>query len=155
MLLADRGRGAGALVGVRGRRADVHDRDVGAVRAHLEDQVLRLAGAADDLEPLVLEQLGEPLAQQHRVLGDHDPHGISPTTSVPPPGGLSIHSCPPRASTRSARPRSPVPPPSDAPPEPSSATSIVSVPFSHVAATVTCVACACFATFASASQATK
>ena len=44
----------------------------GRVRAHLQQQVVRVARAADDLEALVLEQLREPLAEQHRVLGDHD-----------------------------------------------------------------------------------
>ena len=50
--------------------------------------------------------------------------GSSAPTTVPPPGGLDTASRPPRASTRSARPCSPVPRPGSAPPTPSSVISI-------------------------------
>ncbi len=40
--------------------------------------------------PGVLEQAGEPLAQEHGVLGDHDSHGIATSRCVPPPRGLTI-----------------------------------------------------------------
>ena len=46
--------------------------------------------SADDVDAGRLEHAGDPLAQQQRVLADHDAHGITPVTSVPAPGGLSM-----------------------------------------------------------------
>jgi hypothetical protein len=66
---------------------------------------------------------GNPLPQQHAVFGDHRAHGSSALTRVPWPGGLSTRSRPPIACTRSASPRSPVPPSVVAPPTPSSVIS--------------------------------
>ena len=122
MPLADLARGPQPLVGVRRRHPDVDDRDVRAVGAHLQHQLLGVARLPDDLEARVLEQPRDPLAQEHRVVGQHDAHraeptprdaararGISAATRVPPPGGLSTTSRPSSASTRSARPRSPEP----------------------------------------------
>ena len=62
------------LVGLRRRHADVDDRHVRAVRAHLQHQLVGVPGLADDLEAGVLEQAGDPLAEQHGVLGQHDAH---------------------------------------------------------------------------------
>ena len=81
-------RGAQALVGVRRRHADVDDRDVGLVGAHLAQQLVGVAGLADDVEARVLEQARDARAQQHRVLGEDYAHGISALTVVPPPRGL-------------------------------------------------------------------
>src|SRR5437667_267497 len=53
----------------------------------------------------------------------HGAVGIEAARRVPPPRGLSIVSLPPSAATRSARSARPEPPPSAAPPLPSSATS--------------------------------
>ena len=66
----------------------------------------------------------EPLAQQHRVLGDHDAHGSSTAIRVPAPAGLSSASAA-RPARRPGRPspRSPLPGPGAAPPIPSSATT--------------------------------
>ena len=61
-----------ALVGVRRRHPDVDDRDVGLVGADLAQQVLGVAGLADDVEARLFEQAHETLAQQHGVIGDHD-----------------------------------------------------------------------------------
>ena len=69
------------------------------------EQRVGVAGAPDDLVAGVLEQPGEALAQQHGVLGDHDPHGSSTAIRVPAPGGLSIASVPPWAATRSTHAR--------------------------------------------------
>ena len=69
--------GAQALVGVGRRHAHVDDRDVGLVGADLAQQVLGVAGLADDLEAGLLEQAHDALAQQHRVVGDDDPHRVN------------------------------------------------------------------------------
>ena len=124
--------------------------------ADQREQRLGVAGAADDLVAGVLEQPGEPLAQQHGVLGDHDAHGSSTATRVPAPGGLSIASVPPWAATRSRIPASPRPPPRAAPPTPSSATTQPQ----HAVARAVCddhaaTASACLTALVSASQATK
>src|SRR5690349_23632804 len=47
----------------------------------------------------VSEEANEALAQQHRILGDHDPHGSSARTTVGPPSGLETESVD-RKSTR-------------------------------------------------------
>ena len=62
-----------------------------------------------DLDARLGEQPGQALAQQHGVVGDHDPHGSSASTSVPW-GWFSLTRKVPRsADTRSARPCSPLP----------------------------------------------
>ena len=47
-------------------------------------------GAPDDVVAGVLQQAGEPLAEQHGVLGDDYTHGNSAAIRVPAPGGLSM-----------------------------------------------------------------
>src|SRR5581483_526007 len=157
MALADLAGRAQALVRVGGRHPDVHHRHVRAVRADLQEQLLGGARLPDHLEPGVREQARDPLAQEDGVLGDHDARhesGISATTRVPPPGGLSTSRRPSRTATRSARPRSPEPPPGSAPPTPSSATSTTTRPSGAATRTLAPVAPACLTTFASASETT-
>jgi hypothetical protein len=72
MFLADLLRGAQAFIGLRRRHPDVHDRDIGFVRADLQEQILGRAGLANDLESLALEQAGYALAQKNGVVGKHD-----------------------------------------------------------------------------------
>ena len=74
MLLADLLCRAQPFVGVRRRHPDVHDRHVRLVRAHLQHQLVRVAGLPDDVEAAVLEQPRDPLAQQDRVVGEDDAH---------------------------------------------------------------------------------
>ena len=62
---------------------------------------------ASDGVTRVLEEAGETLPKEDRVLGDHDPHGIATSTRVPLPRGLTISSVPPCAATRSRRPARP------------------------------------------------
>ena len=69
---ADDARRLQALVGVLGRHADVDHGDVGAVRADLAQQVVAVAGLADDLEAGILEHARGAGAQQHGVLADDD-----------------------------------------------------------------------------------
>src|SRR5215211_499026 len=72
MLLPNLLRRAQPLVGARGRHLDVHDRDVGLVRANLQQQILRRSALPDDLEARLLEQARDALAEQHRVVGEND-----------------------------------------------------------------------------------
>ena len=97
MLLADLPRRAEALVGVRRRHPDVDDRDVGRVRAHLQQQLVGGPGLADDLEAGLLEQLRDALAEQDGVVGEDDAHGGDATpVSVEAGNGISA------TTTRSA-----------------------------------------------------
>ena len=63
-----------ALVSVGGGHLDVDDRDIGLVCAHLAQQVIEVAGLADDLEALILEQAGESRAKQERIFGEQYAH---------------------------------------------------------------------------------
>ena len=74
---ADLGRGAQPLVVIAGRHPDVDDGQVGLVLGDDGEQRLGVADAAHDVVAGVLEQAREPLAQQRRVLRDHDAHGNS------------------------------------------------------------------------------
>ena len=73
-------------------------------------QRVGVADLRDDLEAAVGEEVGKALTQQGGVLGDHDPHGITASTRVPPPAGCRRRAGPPSAATRSASPRRPEPP---------------------------------------------
>ena len=55
---------------------------------------LAVSGLGGDLEPGLAEQRGDPLADEQVVVRDHDPHGSSAQTVVPPPGGLTTRSVP-------------------------------------------------------------
>jgi hypothetical protein len=65
-------RGDEAVVRVAGRHADVDDRDVRRVRADLEQQIIGVLGAADDLVPRFLQERRDPLTQKRAVVGDDD-----------------------------------------------------------------------------------
>jgi hypothetical protein len=81
--LLDLVSGAGAFVGQGGRHPDVEDDEVGLVARHRGDEVARVASGGGDLVAAILEQARRALAQQHLILGDHDPHGSSAVTVVP------------------------------------------------------------------------
>ena len=72
MPLTDLARGSEALVRVGRRHADVDHGDVRLVHRDVAEQVLRRSGLRDDLEAGLLEQPGDALAQQHRVVREHD-----------------------------------------------------------------------------------
>ena len=122
-------RGAQALVGVGRGHANVDDREIGAVTLDGDEERIAVPDALDDLDLLVGEQPREALAQQHRVLCDHDAHGSSARTIVGPPAGLETVSVPSTVAARVVRPSSPPPGSIRAPPTPLSSTSttIVSV----------------------------
>ena len=44
----------------------------------MTEEILGRAALGGDLEPLVLEQAGDPLAEQDGVLGEDDPHAAHP-----------------------------------------------------------------------------
>ena len=142
------------LVGVGGRHADVDDGTSGGASSTTESSAPSSCLAAD-IESLVLQQACQPVADERRVVGDHDAHGISATIRVPPPCGLSIVSSPSSAPTRSARPRSP-----DPAVGPGAAPSVVADLDAGAAVLATdgdpgLVAAAYFAMFASDSATTK
>ena len=63
--------------------------EVGLLRLDGRDQGRRVAGLGDHLVAGVVEQPRQPLAEQGRVLADHDAHGSAASTVVPSPGGLA------------------------------------------------------------------
>ena len=71
-LLADRARRVEALGRVRRRHADVDDGELRPLLAHERDELVAVAGLADDLEAEPLEQAREPLAEQDVVVGEDD-----------------------------------------------------------------------------------
>src|SRR5262249_57681056 len=96
---------------------------------HLRHERIAVGDGADDLESVVTQQAGQPVAEQREVLGDHYAHGRTARTVVGPPTGLVTSSVPSTASTRRASPRSPLPLAS-APPAPLSTTLTIRLPFS-------------------------
>ena len=73
---------------MRGRHADVDDRDVRLAAIDEFEQLLGVRGDPDDLEARLLEQPRESLAEDHRVVSDRYTHGICAISRVPRPGGL-------------------------------------------------------------------
>jgi hypothetical protein len=55
------------------RHADVNDYELGLVLAHEPEQLVRVAGLADDLKVGPLEQAREPFAEEDIVVCDDDP----------------------------------------------------------------------------------
>ena len=70
------------------RHADVDDRQIGLMQSHDPQQLLGVADRRHDVLAGVGQDARQPGAQQHRVLGDHDPHGSSTRIVVGPPSGL-------------------------------------------------------------------
>ena len=59
-----------ALVGVRRRHLDVDHRHIGLGELDAAHQLRRVAHTAGDRHPGTLEQARQPVAQEHRVVGD-------------------------------------------------------------------------------------
>src|SRR5882724_12283755 len=122
---------------------------------HRAQQLVGVPHRRHHIEPAVGQQLGETLPQQHRVLSYHDSHGNSTVMIVGPPGGLSTMSVPSTAAARCASPSRPDPVSKDAPPRPSSRTTIRSRPACCETATSAVRASACLLTLLSVSDTTK
>jgi hypothetical protein len=60
---------------MRGRHPNIDDHELGLVLAHEREELVRVAGLADDLEARPLEHARDALAQQDVVVGDDDPTG--------------------------------------------------------------------------------
>jgi hypothetical protein len=75
MAAADLDGGAQPVVGLVGRHLHIHDGHVGTVGGHLAPQVVGVTGLGDNGKAGVGQQAAEPLAQEHLVLGHHNPHG--------------------------------------------------------------------------------
>src|SRR5260370_36224335 len=95
-------RGGQALIGVGGRHLDVDDRYVGMLGSYDPDELLGVIGLAHHLYAGLFQQPGRALPDQHGVVRDHDPHGISARIRVAPPATWPTQRWPPSAPTRSA-----------------------------------------------------
>src|ERR1700761_1962391 len=148
-------RGADPLVGEARRQPHVDDRQGGLVGAGDPQQPLPVLGLGDDLDLVFAQQRDQPLAEEHRVLGDHDPHGSLTLIRVPSPAGEAISNSPSSAATRRRSPSSPLPAARSAPPGPSSATITSRVSPASRIVTVALASGACLATLVSDSATTK
>ena len=90
MTLAELLREPCALVGLRRRHADVEHGDVRLELVDPAAKLVRVACLRDDVEPTFRGHPRQPFAEEHGVVGDHDPHVISARTCVPPPAAVSI-----------------------------------------------------------------
>src|SRR3954451_13889399 len=152
--LAHRLRGSQALVAEARRQADVDNGDVGALAQDCANERVPVLHGIDDVEVVVAEEARQPVAEEREIFCDHDTHGITARTTVPPPTLLFTSSVPSSAPTRRSRPRSPFPDVS-APPLPSSATWTTRLPFARLTVMSTFAAFACLPAFASDSATTK
>ena len=73
VVAANRQRGLESLGRVVWGHANVNQRQVRPQLTHEVKEARRIAGLADHIEARALEQAGQPLAQEHVVLGHDDP----------------------------------------------------------------------------------
>ncbi len=76
-------RRLGTLVGEGRRHTDIDDGDIGQALGHGHFERRAVADAGDDLDTGLGQQPGQGLAQQARIVGDHDAHGNSAVIIVP------------------------------------------------------------------------
>jgi hypothetical protein len=77
MLGADPLRGDEALICVGRGHADVDDRGVRSLHSNVPHEGGSVFGLSNDVDTCLLERADDPLAGEHRVLGDDYTHGIS------------------------------------------------------------------------------
>ena len=82
MLGLDRLGGDQALVGMGWRHAEVDQRHVRAGQADLPQQGFGVLGLGDHLDACVAQQVDDPLAGEHDVVGDDYAHGSSARSRV-------------------------------------------------------------------------
>ena len=93
---------------MRRRHADVDERDIRAQIANArKERHRRRRPGRRPRRRSPIEQAGDSLANQWRIIGDYDAHGNSARTVVPCPGSLSTTSVASSASSRSRRPARP------------------------------------------------
>jgi hypothetical protein len=102
VLLPDAASRDQALVGVGRRHPDVDDRDIRIFQGDQAQERIGVGRFPDHVDPGVGEQSSESRPDQHDVIGNYDPHGITAVTTVAPVAVFDMVSCPPRAPTRSA-----------------------------------------------------
>ena len=107
---------------MRRRHPDVDNGDIRTKVVYAREEGIGVTDLGDDFDAVLGEQTREPLADERRVIRDHDSHGNSARIVVPCPGRLSTASVASSASRRSRRPARPEPAVMRAPPGPSSAT---------------------------------
>jgi hypothetical protein len=73
--------GTQSLVGLRRRHPDVDQGDVRLVQADVPEEILRRAALRHDLEPRVLQQARNALAQKDGVVGENYAHTAEPSPS--------------------------------------------------------------------------
>ena len=78
-----------AFVGVGRRHTDVDHGKVGLQVSDEREQLVGVAGLGDDVDAALDENAPQSLADEHRVVGQHYAHGISPRSRVPWPARLS------------------------------------------------------------------
>jgi hypothetical protein len=59
------------------RNANVHDRDIRGVSANGLTKLVGVRGLRDDFESPLRDHAGDAFPEQHGLVGDHNPHGIS------------------------------------------------------------------------------
>jgi hypothetical protein len=123
--------------------------------ANAPEERVGVTNLVDDVESVLQEETGNPFADERRVVGDHDPHGIPALRVVPQPAPLSTVSVASSASSRSRRPAKPESAAARAPPIPSSTTATRSVSSSRPSLTVAWEADACLKTLVSPSETRK
>ena len=96
MLAPDLLGGDEPFVGVRGRHADVDDRDVRPLEPDLPDQRFRVLDLGNHLDLRLAEQADDSFPGEHGVLRDDYAHGTSARTMRP-----TRSTRPPSAPTRS------------------------------------------------------